>query len=265
MAAAQRLRRPRAGRAGRTRSRARAGPSRSPARKSSTGSVRSPPLPVERTRAPSAISGAPRSPRCAPSRRRARRGCRRPSRPRAPRGRRPAARSARAARRPRRAPRPGTIAPIRTTSPSRARSRRARCGAAAARAPASAGPAAISGIRIVPPANTVMPSPSPNSSTASSAELGTSVSAAMSRFYVRPRRRASNSRRSSRYAPSVPFASIDELESALAGASLSPGPRARDRALPLAEAGEAAAAGRRGGRRQDRGGEGDRAGARRAR
>ena len=39
-------------------------PERSPARKSSTGSVRSPPLPVDRTRAPSAISGAPRSPRC---------------------------------------------------------------------------------------------------------------------------------------------------------------------------------------------------------
>ena len=33
------------------------------ARKSSSGSVRSPPLPVERTRAPSAISGACRSPR----------------------------------------------------------------------------------------------------------------------------------------------------------------------------------------------------------
>ena len=46
---------------------------------------------------------------------------------------------------------------------------------------------------------------------------------------------------------------------------LSPGPRARDGALPLAEAREAAAAGGRGGRRQDRGGEGDRAGARRAR
>ena len=54
------------------------------------------------------------------------------------------------------------------------------------------------------------------------------------------------------------FESIEELEGALRECRLPAGPRPGDRALPLAAAGEAAAARGRGGRRQDRGGEGAR-------
>ena len=43
-------------------------------------------------------------------------------------------------------------------------------------------PAAISGSRIVPPANTVMPVPSPNREAASSAVVGKRTSAVMRRF-----------------------------------------------------------------------------------
>ena len=56
----------------------------------------------------------------------------------------------------------------------------------------------LAACRIVPPANTVMPSPSPKSSAASSADVGTSVSAAMPRFYVaapRPRQTRARSAR----------------------------------------------------------------------
>src|SRR6266540_5288388 len=75
-------------------------------------------------------------------------------------------------------------------------------------------------MRIVPPAKTVIPSP--KSFVASSTEVGTSVSAAMTDSMSSPATRVKTPVALRRYAPSVPFASIDELESALARASYLP-------------------------------------------
>ena len=105
-----------------------------------------------------ARSAAPRGRRAGRRDPAARRGCRRSSRPRAPRGRRPA----RAKRReqpvvPSASAATGTIAPIRIDVAVDVGSRRGRCGAGAARGPASSRPAASSGMRIVPPAKTVTP------------------------------------------------------------------------------------------------------------
>ena len=96
-------------------------------------------------------------------RRAARRGCRRPSRSGAPRRRRCA--------RAKRGEQLVGAVDERRDGHHRAdpddvavdvRARRARCGGASARASGFSRPAAISGRRIVPPAKTVMPSPSPN-------------------------------------------------------------------------------------------------------
>ena len=198
--------------------------------------------------------------------RRARRGCRRPSRLRAHLAVGDLPREAREqlVRRRRRARRP---APSRRSGRRRRRreARRGRCGGAAARASGFSRPAAISGMRIVPPAKTVM-------SVAVAEELHRFVGGASERALRPPCRdsiavrRRPRQTRAGRHATlrRVQFASIDELESALARSVVSHRPRALDGALPLAEAREAAAPRRRGGRRQDRGREGDRAGARRA-
>jgi MoxR-like ATPase len=118
-----------------------------------------------------------------------------------------------------------TIAPMRTTPAAvvmRSRPLRwsssAFCGRRA--------PSAISGRRIVPPPTTVMPAPSPKRRAASSAEVGISTSAATAARFCS---RAVSTSNRVRAAPSalvyigeVAFASIDELESALAHASYLP-------------------------------------------
>ena len=212
-------------------------PERSPARKSSTGSVRSPPAPVERTRAPSAISGAPRSPRWAP---RPGGAQRLPPTVAVPRTSSSAIVRATARRAGRRCPSAsaasGTIAPIRidvasTSSPSRpAAVEQHRARRACTR------PAASSGMRIVPPPKTVTPSPSPNNDTASSADVGNRA--------PRPQSPCGDSTRSARahrgracprtaidYAHAMTFA-VDRRARVGARRRLVPRrPRARDRAL----------------------------------
>src|SRR5436190_5835396 len=232
-------------------------PERSPARKASTGSVRWPPRPVERTRAPSAIRAAPRSPRCdsrpvgaqtlpptvAPARTSLSAMC--------------AAYSARSGSAPPASEANETIAPIRTTpffTPSR--SSPLRC-SISARSGFNR-PAAMSGRRIVPPANTVMPSPSPYSDAASSAEPGRSTSTGTAAILFRSP------------APGTSYAGmrvirLDRRARDGARAGLLPaGPRAGDGALPVADAREAAPPRGGGGRRQDRGRQVDGGGARRA-
>ena len=121
VAAAQRLRRPGARRRRRTRSRARG--ARAGRRRGSPRPAPSARRPCrsERTRAPSAISGAPRSPRCAPWPAEAQRLPPTVAAARTSTIGDLAARSARAARRcPSASAETGAIAPIRTTPPSRA-------------------------------------------------------------------------------------------------------------------------------------------------
>ena len=182
----------------------------------------------------------------------------------APRRRRPAARSARAgSSSPSASAATGTIAPIRTTFPSAANLVEAAAVEHQRTRRASAVPPRSAGRRIVPPANTVM-------SVAVAEELrpprrrnvGMSASAAMPDLSlahaVRVKRVPNDTLRSSR------AVRLDRRARVGAHRSVVPHrPRALDRALPLAEAREAAAPRRRGRRRQDRGGEGDRAGARR--
>ena len=141
---------------------------------------------------PTVAFGAPRRPRCA--RRRSR----------APRRRlRRARRSA-----PSRRSRPGR----RRRAPCRGRS-----GGASAPARASRRPTAISGSRIVPPAKTVIPSPSPYREAASSADVGKSTSSGHCADSKRGSEDGAKTRPTT--VRRVAFASIDELDSALAGAS----------------------------------------------
>src|ERR1700746_1512670 len=106
---------------------------------------------------------------------------------------------------------------------------------------------------IVPPASTVTFEPSPKAATASSAVLGTMTSL-----------RLVTAARSYRFAglrwTSRVFGSIHDDRRASGGAArcwVPRRPRARHRSLPRDGAREAATARRRGGRREDRGGEGD--------
>ena len=194
MAAAQRLRRPGAGRPvvlDLEHEPARCGRR---ARKSSTGSVRSPPLPVERTRAPSAISGAPRSPRCAPTPGGAQRLPPTVARARTS-GSAISARS-------------GASSAVAAVGERRDRHHRADPDDVAVGAqlvepaavehqgalPASAGPRRSRASGSCRRRTTVIPSPSPKSSAASSAERGNERLRSHGRFYV-GRGRASNGRR----------------------------------------------------------------------
>ena len=154
-------------------------PSGPAARKSSTGSVRSPPAPAERTCAPSAISARLEVAARALARPAARRGCRRASPGRGPRGRR-RARGGRAERlgRATRARRRGVIAPTVDPAAVVAHAGQARRGRAAAPARGAGARALSSTVRIVPPPNTVTSPPSPKAATASSGDVGTRTSGA---------------------------------------------------------------------------------------
>ena len=203
-----------------------------------------------------ARSAARRDRRAAPRVPAARRGCRRRWRPGGPRRRRCGARPVRA---PRRRSRP---APRRRPSRRSARRRRPCCSpsrplrwSSSARAGLTR-PAVISGNRIVPPANTVMSCPVAE-------ELGGFFGGRWNERLGRHARDLGGARQD-RYPAAVPFASIDELESALAGASYLPDRGLFDGALPRAQAREAAAARGRGRRREDGGREVDRVRARRA-
>src|SRR5712692_3865282 len=144
------------------------------ARKSSTGSVRSPPLPPERTVAPRAISAAWRSPRGASAEASAQRfpptvACARTSRSARCRA------AVASGSSPSSSAETGVAAPIVTVPPFLvipSRPARARRSARFGRSR----PAITSGITIVPPPTTVTPVPSPNAASASSGEVGTTTS-----------------------------------------------------------------------------------------
>src|SRR5919197_108247 len=119
-------------------------------------------------------------------------------------------------------------------------------------------------MRIVPPAITVTPVPSPNAAIASSRDVGTTTCAASSDVAVKcPLLGRAESRRfchAQRYRGSDGVRDDRRARGGGPRRVVPPRPGALYGALPRLDAGEAAAARRRSGRGQDRGGEGARDG-----